>query len=178
MTVVDVTVRMDPVVFHFEFESPGTSTSTVLPEDRPWTAEKVILATPLDCLSQVAARTCAPFVMAVMLTEREFESVTPMAELLLTDSVPATPSPVALLSDTARVSESALIDLVTSALSGVTARESRLSAVASMSVLAMLKGVADRLLGVPEYESLQVAKLPCVQVYSGRVGVPLMPLAK
>lgn len=101
---------------------------------------------------QVTDVTAAPLVMLEMATAGEgvFVNVMPWAVLFATVSVPVIPPAPELLSDTGRVSESAVTFFVTSAVNGVTERVSRASAVASMSVLAVLKGVAESRLGLVE----------------------------
>jgi hypothetical protein len=68
-------------------------------------------------------------------------------------------APTELSSETPRVSAMAVMDFDTAALSGDTRCVSRLSAAAVMSVLVLLKGVAESRL-----PAAQVAKEPCVQV--------------
>src|SRR5258706_13656483 len=153
-----------PEVTNFELESLGTATMTVELVAMPCADEKTTLATLVALFLQVPDSVVAPLLIDRICIERELESVTGTPALFDTDSVPFTPTPDALLRETARVSASALTVFVTFAVRGVTARASSDSAEASMSVLATLKGVADRRLGDAEDSVTQVPNVPCVHV--------------
>ena len=141
------------VALYLELPELGTSTIIDPLEGSPCAAENVTSAmSSATSAEQVAVRTWAPLLMVEMATAGDgvLERLMPTAVLFATVSVPVRPPAPALFRETARLSTIEVTFLVTSAVSGVTERESRASEVASMSVLAVLKGVAESRLGLVE----------------------------
>ncbi len=109
------------------------------------------LLLPLATMTWETLCGVAPLVIELMLTWRVLliELAVRVVVLVVIELTVCT-KPVALLSDSARVSASTLIGLITAAVSGVTCLVLMLSEPASISALASTNGVAESRLEVPE----------------------------
>src|SRR5688500_2868887 len=142
MVVEFTTVTLVNVPSYFGSEGLEVDTTMVPLAGTPWPPETTICATLLlDFVHAALAITTTPLSRVLMVTVRELRRLVMLALIVGVVMLPRSMPATELLSDTARVSDSASIDFSTAAVRGDTERALRARAADVMSAFDTANGV-------------------------------------